>query len=122
MGKLSLLELYGEIDFQTELEDRLRSESGATGPLEMSNDGLVEFKLIYQYDQATSETTLIFKLNADANDADGLTHMVNNENRDDRLKTFLVHCYYLRPLSTALLLLLAIIPRIQVPGSRLRLD
>ncbi|MBK9422842.1 MAG: hypothetical protein IPN54_01620 [Bacteroidetes bacterium] len=86
MGKLSLLELYGEIDFQTELEDKLNDAATESGSLEMSNDGLVEFKLIYQYDQATSETTLIFKLNADANDADGLTHMVNNENRDDRLK------------------------------------
>lgn len=86
MGRLSLLELYGEIDFETELEDRLRAESGETGPLAMSNDGLVEFKLTYQYDQATNETTLIFKLNADENDADGLLHMDNNAQRDDRLK------------------------------------
>ncbi|SDD21319.1 DUF6603 domain-containing protein [Niabella drilacis] len=89
-NRLSLLELYGKIDFQTEMEDRLRTESGESNGLELNNgnpnDGTVDFKIGYQYDQATHETTLVFMLKSDATDTDGLLHMDNNADRTDRLK------------------------------------
>ena len=96
---LSLLELYGKIDFETELEKKTRTgisdatpaqpEDSGTINLQNSNnthDGEVDFKLTYQYDKAIDETTLIFLLHSDENDRDGLRHMDNNENRDDRFK------------------------------------
>ncbi|MDB5203707.1 MAG: hypothetical protein JWQ27_3116 [Ferruginibacter sp.] len=91
-NKLSLLELYGKVDFETELEKKLRNEpsSEPTGDLALqhgnAHDGEIDFKVTYQYDQATNETTLIFLLHSDERDTDGLLHMDNNANRDDRFK------------------------------------
>lgn len=99
-NRLSLLELYGKIDFQTEMEDKLRNGAAAEPPpsavntggsldLASSNtnnaDGVVDFKLTYQYDQAINETTLIFKLHSDEADTDGLLHM-DNPGRSSDLK------------------------------------
>ncbi len=96
-NKLSLLELYGKIDFETELEKNIRTgitdaaaapENGGTLNLQHGNahDGELDFKLTYEYDKATSETTLNFLLHSDERDTDGLLHMDNNANRDDRFK------------------------------------
>lgn len=91
-NRLSLLELYGKIDFQTEMEDQIRNapSSGASGNLDMQGsnpeDGVVDFKLTYQYDQAINETTLIFRLHSDDADTDGLLHMDNPARDGDRLK------------------------------------
>lgn len=97
-NKLSLLELYGKIDFETELEKKTRTgisdatpaqpENSSTLDLQHGNahDGEIDFKLTYQYDKAIDETTLIFLLHSDQRDTDGLLHMDNNANRDDRFK------------------------------------
>lgn len=91
-NKLSLLELYGKIDFETELESKIRNAPGSVpaGNLDLqhgnAHDGEIDFKVTYQYDQATNETTLIFFLHSDERDTDGLLHMDNNANRDDVFK------------------------------------
>jgi hypothetical protein len=96
---LSLLELYGKVDFQTEMEDKIRTGAVAAPPpggapdtagsLDMQHgnqaDGIIDFKVCYQYDRATNETTLIFKLHSDEADTDGLLHM-DNEGRTSALK------------------------------------
>lgn len=96
---LSLLELYGKVDFQTEMEDKIRSGAVATPPpggtpdtggslgMQHGNqaDGIIDFKVCYQYDRATNETTLIFKLHSDEADTDGLLHM-DNTGRTSALK------------------------------------
>jgi hypothetical protein len=88
---LSLLELYGKIDLETELEAKLREESPDVSDgrfrEEDSNpeDGVVDFKLSYQYDKATNETALAFLLKSDERDKDGiippLKNSVGGENR-----------------------------------------
>lgn len=87
---LSLLEFYGKIDFETELEQKIRTQGTGSVPggstLDLTNDGLVDFKLGYIYDKAAGETTLTLALKSDASDRDGLLHMDNNANRDDVLK------------------------------------
>jgi hypothetical protein len=97
-NKLSLLELYGKIDIETEMEKNIRTgisdstpsqpENSGTLDLQHGNahDGEIDFKLTYQYDNAINETTLIFMLHSDERDTDGLLHMDNNANRDDRFK------------------------------------
>lgn len=97
-NKLSLLEIYGKIDFETELEKNIRTGIATATPAEPENsgalalqhgnahDGEIDFKLSYIYDKATEETTLIFMLHSDQRDVDGLLHMDNNANRDDRFK------------------------------------
>lgn len=91
---LSILELYGKIDFETELEKKIRTGDttnfSQADNLQMqhgnAHDGEIDFKLTYQYDKATSETTLAFLLHSDERDTDGLLHVDNNANRDDRFK------------------------------------
>lgn len=104
MNQLSLLELYGEIDFETELEKNTRlgiadpslpttnhlnlhraDYDPATDP-NGTTDGLLDFKLGYMYDRALGETTLSLQFFAGEGDSDGLLHMDNNADRDDRLK------------------------------------
>ena len=97
-NKLSLLELYGKIDFETELEKKTRTGISDATPAQPENsskldlqhgnahDGEIDFKLTYQYDKAIDETTMIFLLHSDQRDTDGLLHMDNNANRDDRFK------------------------------------
>jgi hypothetical protein len=96
-NKLSLLELYGKIDFETALEKNVRTgieessdTTGSDGSLDLAHgnahDGEIDFKLGYQYDKAIDETTVTFLLHSDERDTDGLLHMDNNANRDDRLK------------------------------------
>lgn len=90
-NRLSLLELYGKIDIETELEKKLRTETGDSGgTLDMShgnqNDGVIDFTLTYTYDQATRENGLILNIHSDERDIDGLAHMDNNANRDDIFK------------------------------------
>lgn len=90
-NKLSLLELYGKIDIETELEETLRSQTGNSGgTLDMThgnqNDGWIDFTLTYTYDQATRENGLILNIHSDERDTDGLAHMDNNANRDDVFK------------------------------------
>lgn len=90
-NRLSLLELYGKIDIETELEETLRTQTGNSGgTLDMShgnqNDGLIDFTLTYTYDQATKENGLILNIHSDERDTDGLAHLDNNANRDDVFK------------------------------------
>ncbi|CUQ66807.1 OmpA family protein [Candidatus Nitrospira inopinata] len=89
-GDLALLELYGSIDFESDLEQKLRRE-GAPPPEEgdaswTSHDGILNFKLIYQWDRAADETTVALQLSSDEEDRDGLLHFDNNVARDDRFK------------------------------------
>lgn len=96
-NKLSLLELYGKIDFETEMEKNIRTgiaaapdTTGSDGTLDLehgnAHDGEIDFKLGYVYDKALDETTVTFLLHSDERDTDGLLHMDNNANRDDRFK------------------------------------
>lgn len=89
---LSLLELYGKIDLETELESKIRTESPADaggslrGSTANPEDGVVDFKLSYQYDQATNETSLAFLLKSDDRDTDGIIPpLENNAAGDNRL-------------------------------------
>lgn len=83
-----LLELSGQLDFETELEQRLR-QGGATNPgtasaasgdlsLTNQNDGLVDFKINVTYDTATKQLNETLSLNAAPADIDGLLQMQNN--------------------------------------------
>lgn len=89
-GDLALFELYGSIDFESDLEQTLRT-GGAPAPEEgdtswTSHDGILNFKLIYQWDRAADETTIALQLSSDEGDQDGLLHFTNNAARDDRFK------------------------------------
>lgn len=90
-NEMSLLELYGKIDFETELESKIRSESLEliTGELREGGnpqDGLVDFKLGYRYNRATSESSLSFMLKSDERDIDGIIPpLKNNETNDNHL-------------------------------------
>jgi hypothetical protein len=91
-NSLVVLELSGEIDFETAMEERLRSEmsSGGTTPADTDRlglinaagndnpqDGVVDFKAIYSYNTATNEYGIILSLGSHPEDTDGLLHMVN---------------------------------------------
>jgi hypothetical protein len=78
-----LLELSGQIDFETELEQHLRQNqnpSAGSGSLELTNrnDGLVDFKINVTYDTATKQLNETLSLNAAPEDIDGLLHMNND--------------------------------------------
>jgi hypothetical protein len=81
---LSLLELYGKIDLETELESKIRDEAPGVGSESLRGDsanpedGVVDFKLSYQYDQATNETSLAFLLKSDERDTDGIIPPLEN--------------------------------------------
>jgi hypothetical protein len=96
-NELALLELYGAIDFETDLEQTLRN-GGAPEPEEGDGnwvrqgdhpDGVLNFKLIYQYDRAADATTIALQLFSSEGDQDGLLHFTNNANRDDRFKNII---------------------------------
>lgn len=89
---LVLLELSGELDFETALEQRLRTEMSSGGAtlsdsdrLQLTNaggnanpeDGVVDFKVIYTYNTATSEYGVILSLGSNPEDKDGLLQMLN---------------------------------------------
>jgi hypothetical protein len=84
-NNLVLLELSGEIDFETELEQRLRTAASSTDSLQLTNasgndnpeDGVVDFKIIYTYNTATSEYGITLSLGSHPEDKDGLLHMNN---------------------------------------------
>lgn len=91
-NSLVILELSGEIDFETAMEERLRTQmsSGGTTPtptdrLALTNaggndnteDGVVDFKVIYSYNTATSEYGIVLALGSHPEDTDGLLHMTN---------------------------------------------
>ena len=92
-NELSLLELYGKIDIETELEQQIHATPGsetesATLRDGTANpeDGVVDFKLGYQYNRATQETSLSFLLKSDERDQDGIIPpLENNANNDNRL-------------------------------------
>jgi len=91
-NELSLLELYGKIDLETELEEKIHSESGADADARLRDgtpnpeDGVVDFKLGYQYNRATQETSLSFLLKSDERDLDGIIPpLENNATNDNRL-------------------------------------
>ncbi|PZX55353.1 hypothetical protein LV84_02491 [Algoriphagus ratkowskyi] len=89
-NEMSLLELYGKIDFETKLESEIRSESTEliTGELREGGnpqDGLVDFKLGYQYNRATKETALSFLLKSDERDTDGIIPPLTNNASNDNL-------------------------------------
>src|SRR5699024_6616488 len=75
-NRLSLLELYGKVDFQTALEDKIKNEedgsSDEADSLELKHvkhsenqDGVVDFKITYQYDRATKATKYALSLGSD---------------------------------------------------------
>ncbi len=91
-NNLSLLELYGKIDLETELESKIRNESSGDAASTLRGgepnpeDGVVDFKLSYQYDQATHETSLAFLLKSDERDTDGIIPpLENGEDGSNRL-------------------------------------
>ncbi|MDC0666395.1 hypothetical protein [Nannocystis radixulma] len=87
-----LAEVRGELDFETELEGRLRAQpdSVPTGDLQMRQqdgasanpnpeDGVVDFKLTITYDTATRFLTESLSIGASPNDTDGLLRMTNDQ-------------------------------------------
>jgi hypothetical protein len=94
-----LLELSGEIDFQTETEKKLRDSSGQSGSLDLQPtsaatknpnpaDGMVDFTLNVTYDPATHDVTETLTIGAAPADIDGLLRM-NNPQPYSRLKNIL---------------------------------
>jgi hypothetical protein len=91
-----LVEVSGELDFETEMEAKLRAAtpasgsapSGATGTLALTPtsaattnpnpaDGIVDFTLAVTYDTATHALTERLALGASPDDVDGLLRMTN---------------------------------------------
>ncbi|MTB50414.1 hypothetical protein [Lewinella sp. W8] len=81
-----LLELNGKVDFETAMEQQLRTASGnSAGALALRNgngnqnneDGVVDFKVLYTYNTATSEYGVGLALGSDPGDTDGLVHLQN---------------------------------------------
>ena len=85
-----MMELSGEIDFETETESALRTASGQSGSLDLTQtaaarrnpipaNGLVDFTLNVTYDMATHDLTETLTLGAAPADTDGLVRMTNPE-------------------------------------------
>jgi hypothetical protein len=83
-----LMEVSGEVDFETETEKSLRSASGQTGSLGLQPttaatknpnpaDGTVDFTLNVTWDPATHDLTETITLGAAPADIDGLLRMTN---------------------------------------------
>ncbi len=95
---LVLLEISGEVDFETQTEERLRNAGVSTGSLAMKQlpaavegndnpaDGVVEFKLLVTYDTSTKEFDETLYLGASPEDKDGLlrTTITADDNIDDK--------------------------------------
>jgi hypothetical protein len=97
---LSLLELYGEIDVETEMEKHLRLGDSALSSDDVldltsveddpqnpnaTHDGLIDFKLGYLWDKALQEVTITLHLFAGEDDKNGLRQM-KNENGANVMK------------------------------------
>jgi hypothetical protein len=93
-----LLELSGELDFETAIEERLRSDTPAVAagegnlrleprPAATANpnpqDGVVDFVLRVTHDPATHAWTEVLALGAHRDDVDGLLRMVNSRESVD---------------------------------------
>ena len=85
-----LMEVSGEIDFETETEKSLRNASGQSGSLGLQPtaaatknpnpaDGIVDFTLNVTWDPATHDLTETITLGAAPADIDGLVRMTNPE-------------------------------------------
>jgi hypothetical protein len=83
-----LMEVSGEIDFETQSEAALRSASGQSGSLDLHPtaaatknpnpaDGIVDFTLNVTWDPATRDLTETITLGAAPADIDGLVRMTN---------------------------------------------
>jgi hypothetical protein len=92
---LVLAEVSGEIDFETELEKKLRTADSKTvfdnqTHLELKSagrdDGVVEFKLTVTWDTSTRTLGESLSLQSGNADADGLLHMENPRDPDHPLK------------------------------------
>jgi hypothetical protein len=85
-----MMELSGEIDFQTETDSVLQDASGQSGSVELNQTsaasanpvqekGLVDFTLNVTYDMATHDLTETLTIGAAPADIDGLLRMTNQE-------------------------------------------
>jgi hypothetical protein len=85
---LVLLELNGEIDFETAMEEKIRTQKTDlptdqsvglknAGGNDNPEDGVVDFRAIYTYNTATSEYGVNLILGSHPEDTDGLLHMDN---------------------------------------------
>lgn len=106
-----MVELSGEIDFETKMEDALRGASGQSGSLDLTQtaaasknpnpaDGIVDFTLNVTYDTATHDLTETLTLGAAPADVDGLLRM-NNPAPYNRLKNILGSVLIFTPILNA---------------------